>query len=306
MVLDMFDNNSWYFTTQLMSKIGDNGYIDVFMPTVSKFSPPNIFSYFDQVDGYFNLVVVESQRAKTTYLNDFLSDGLQNILNYFGYFDVNKNVKNIRFAHEQFYDVIFIFNACCNARLTLSWWLIFNPYQQPFDTLRGGVDWYLNCLTGGLPVVVGIDYGPSICLFAIGWVVDYVRNLAIVVPYRYSDGQFISSGDVESIVDNPVLARTLENMKGDIRIFRKLPSLWVEKPIPDNLREYWAVKRPIIFDFLLKTYSDLGIQFIPDKIAKFKAVSKAINLPDYFENISTNLICLKTHIFSLNILHFHF
>jgi hypothetical protein len=306
MVLDVFDSNAWHFMTQVISKIGDNGYIDIIIPKFGKFTPPNIYNYYDEIDGYFNLVVVESGRAKTTYLNDFFSDGIQNFLNYWGFFDISKNIKNIRFAQEQFYDALFIFNACANFRLSLSWWLIFNPYQQPFDTLRTFVDWYLNFLTGGIPVIIGVDYGPSISLSALGVFLDYIRNLAIIVPYRYSDGKFFAADDVGSITDNPALVRRLENMESDVRIFRKLPSLWIEKPIPDNLREYWAIKKPIIFDFLTKNYYDLGVQFLPDKIAKLKAVSKSITLHDYFENISTNLICLKTEILSLNILHFHF
>ena len=306
MVLDVFENNAWHFMTQVISLIGDNGYIDILIPKFGKFTPATIYNYYDSIDGYFNLVVVESGRTKTTYLNDFFSDGIQNLLNYFGLFNIPKNIKNIRFAQEQFYDVLFIFNACANFRMSLSWWLIFNPYQQPYDTLRVFVDWNLNFLTGGVPVIIGVDYGPTISLSVLGWFLDYIRNLAIVVPYRYSDGIFLAADDVGSIVDNPALVRILENMNSDVRIFRKLPSLWVEKPIPDNLREYWAIKKPIIFDFLLKNYSDLGIQFIPDKIAKFKTVSKVINLPDYFENISTNLICLKVDLLSLNIPHFHF
>ena len=305
MVLDVFDNNAWYFVTQVISKIGDNGYIDIIVPQFGKFTPPDIFNYYDEIDGYFNLVVVESNRAKTTYLNSFFSDAIQNFLNYCGLFDINKNIRSIRFAQEQFYDALFIFNACANFRLSLSWWLIFNPYQQPFDTLRVFTDWYLNFLTGGIPVIVGVDYGPTISLSVLGVFLDYIRNLAIVVPYRYDDGKFLTADDIRSI-DNPALVRILENMKCDVRIFRKLPSLWVEKPIPDNLREYWAIKKPIIFDFLIQNYSDLGIQFFPDKIAKFKTLSNAINLSDYFETISTNLICLKTHILSLNILDFHF
>ena len=306
MVLNVFDNNAWHFLTQVISTIGDNGYIDIIIPEFGKFTPATIYNYYDGIDGYFNLVVIESDRAKTTYLNDFFSDALQSFLTYFGFFNIPKNIKNIRFAQEQLYDCLFIFNACANFRMSLSWWLIFNPYQQPFDTLRVFTDWYLNLLTGGLPVIVGVDYGPTISLLILGAFIDYVRNLAIVVPYRYSDGVFLAAEDVGSITDNPPLVRVLENMGNDVRVFRKLPSVWVEKPIPDNLREYWALKKPTIFDFLIKNYSDLGIQFFPDKVAKFKAVSQAINLSDYFENVSTNLISLKTEILSLNILHFHF
>jgi len=306
MVLDVFDSNAWHFMTQVISKVGDNGYRDILIPEFGKFTPPNIYNYYDDTDGYFNLVVLESGRTKTTYLFNFISDGIQNLLNYFEFFDTPKNIRNIRVAHEHFYDALFIFNACANFRMSLSWWLIVNPYQQPFDTLRVFTDWYLNALTGGIPVIIGVDYGPSISLAGLGWFLDYVRHLAIVVPYRYSDGIFIAAGDVASTIDNPSVARVLESMNSDIRVFRKLPSLWIEKPIPDNLREYWAIKKPIIFEFLIKNYSDLGIQFYPDKIVEFKTVSNAINLSDYFENISTNLVCLKTDMLSLNILHFHF
>ena len=109
MVLNVFDNNAWHFLTQVVSTIGDNGYIDIIIPEFGKFTPATIYNYYDGIDGYFNLVVIESDRAKTTYLNDFFSDALQSFLTYFGFFNIPKNIKNIRFAQEQLYDCLFIF-----------------------------------------------------------------------------------------------------------------------------------------------------------------------------------------------------
>ena len=38
MVLDVFDSNAWHFMTQVISKVGDNGYIDIIIPKFGKFT----------------------------------------------------------------------------------------------------------------------------------------------------------------------------------------------------------------------------------------------------------------------------
>ena len=309
MIEYMFENNALYSASVFVCKrMGENGYSDILMPEFPPFNPPPILYYTDQYDGFFNFIVNETGRAKTTYLPYFVVDFIQSCLSSLGRFDVNDNVRELRRLQEFVYDILFIFWLCCNYRMKLAWFIIINPYQFPFDVLRTLTDWYLNVATGCIPFLLGIDYSPTIMFTALGWVLDRVRYLAVVPPFRYSEGELFDYEGALAITDNPALVKALKSAPtdGSFRIFRKLPSVWIEKPIPDNLREYWAIRRPEIFDYLMEHYSHLGIQFIPDKIAKLKPISQAINLPDYFDNLSINLISLKDSLLSVDVSHFHF
>ena len=170
-------------------------------------------------------------------------------------------------SQEQFYKTLLLFDMLCNARLMLGWWLVFNPYQQPFDTLRTITDWWLNMFTGAIPYVVGTDYSSLISQIITGIFIDYLRDLAIILPYKKNEGQLLNEEDFKSL--NTELAKVLEKCGTEIRIFRGLPSIWSENPIPNGLREYWFTRRPNVTEFLIQNYyENLGINFLPNRVLK--------------------------------------
>jgi len=305
-----FDNDAWHFMTQELGKLSSSEFWRLVFPKSPPFDSPNIIYYESAQDGFFNLFVIETNREKTTYLYGFLSDFLQNFLTFFGRYTPHRNIDMLRKYQGFVYDTLVIFNACCQFRINFSWFIIFNPYQQPFDTLRTLTDWWLNMLSGGLPLILGIDYSGTIATMISGFVADFLRTLAFTLPYRVDEGQLLNAEDIQNLED-PELTRLLERYGDQIRLFHKLPAVWVEHPIPNNLREYWLNKRPYITEFLIKNYyEDLGVDFLPNRLLKQlqqtpKVGSIINNLFHNFENISTNFSYSKSNVVLLDLIHLH-
>ena len=124
------------------------------------------------------------------------------------------------------------------------------------------------------------------------------------------EGQLLNAEDIQNLED-PELTRLLERYGDQIRLFHKLPAVWVEHPIPNNLREYWLNKRPYITEFLIKNYyEDLGVDFLPNRLLKQlqqtpKVGSIINNLFHNFENISTNFSYSKSNVVLLDLIHLH-
>lgn len=310
MVTDLFDSHAWHFMTQEMNKISNDEFWNLVFPKGPRFNPPNLVYYESARDGFFNLFVIETNREKTTYLYGFLSDFLQNVLTFFGRYNSHKNIEVLRKYQEYLYEMLIIFNTCCQFRLNLSWFIIFNPYTQPWDTLRTLTDWWLNFLSGGLPLIIGIDYAGSIATSIVGFVIDFLRTLAITIPYRPNEGQLLTADDIKNL-DDPELVELLKRYGGELRLFNKLPSIWIESSIPNNLREYWLNKEPYITEFLIKNYyEDFGVDFLPNRLIKqlnqnAKAETIITNLFHNSENILTIFSSLKANILSLDFIHLH-
>lgn len=310
---NIFDNNAWHFVTQTVSDLRTHEILPLAFPAGPPFTVPTIYFYEDanpDGDGFFNMFVIESDRARTKYIFGFLSDFFQNILNLCGAYNHQANINTLRKIQEQLYEILVIFNTCCNLRLTMGWWLLINPYQRPFDFLRTGTDWWLNMFMGSIPLVIGIDLSSAISLYINSIVIDFLRDLALVVPYRYSDGELLTEEGFNDL--HPFISKGLQKLGcTEVRVFRGLPSIWTENPIPNGLREYWFTKRPNVTGFLITNYYEkLGINFLPNRILKdllekSKNDSVSISLLNNFENMSTNLISLKSSILSLDFTHLH-
>lgn len=309
MEFNIIDSDAWHFVTHSISALRNYELWEIMFPKGQPFVPPNILFYEDSTDGFFNIFVVESGRARTTYLYGFLSDFLQNFLNLCGFYNHQKNINNLRTFQEQFYKILLLFDMLCGARLMFGWWLVFNPYQQPFDTVRTITDWWLNAFTGAIPLVLGTDYSSMISQILTGLLIDYLRDLAFILPYKKNEGQLLNEEDFKSL--NTELAKVLEKCGTEIRIFRGLPSIWSENPIPNGLREYWFTRRSNVTEFLIQNYyENLGINFLPNRVLKdllekSKNDTLTVSLLNNFENMSTNLISLKNTIFSLDFSDFH-
>ena len=186
----------------------------------------------------------------------------ESILNHYA-----KNVDTTLLStiQEWTFGILNKFRILCEIRAALWWWLMFNPYQQPFNTLRILTEWYLTSLTGIFPIIMGIDIGPTIAITALGVLLDLLNRLVFTMPYLPSEGEKFTINDLAQL-DNPALADLVSKIGEDVTVFRYLPSLWYKYQIPDNLREYWYIKKPEILQYFLKNYENLGIDFLPNQI----------------------------------------
>ena len=242
--------------------------------------------YKDNIEGYYNFFITQKNAV-------FLPDWLSEIIQVFG--NQHINLATLRTIQEWTFGFLNKFRILCEIRAALWWWLMFNPYQQPFNTLRLLTEWYLTALTGIFPIIIGIDIGPTVAITALGVLLDLLNRLVFTMPYLPSEGEKFSIANLEQL-DNPALADLMTKIGDDVIVFRYLPSLWYKYPIPDTLREYWYNKKPEILEYFLKNYGNLGIDFLPDRIlqAEYENRIDHANLmigQIDLENISTNLIC---------------
>ena len=261
-------------------------YFEIFFPKGLNFNPPLLTFYKDNIEGYYNFFITQKNAV-------FLPNWLSEIIQIFG--NQHINFTTLRIIQEWTFGFLNKFRILCEIRAALWWWLMFNPYQQPFNTLRLLTEWYLTALTGIFPIIIGIDIGPTVAITALGVLLDLLNRLVFTMPYLPSEGEKFSIANLEQL-DNPALADLMTKIGDDVIVFRYLPSLWYKYPIPDTLREYWYNKKPEILEYFLKNYGNLGIDFLPDRIlqAEYENRIDHANLmigQIDLENISTNLIC---------------
>jgi len=298
--MTIINTESLNSVTQIIS---ERGYIDIFKPEGTPFNPPLIYFYTDPVEGFFNLFVVESGATSPVYLPNWLAELIQLATNQ------QVTIMFLRDIQEWAYEFLKIFKTLCQMRATLWWWLMFNPYQQPFNTLRVLTEWYLTAFIGIFPVILGIDIGSTIGLALLGHTVDVLGRLAFTMPYLPREGEFVKAQDLIKI-DNPNLAEMLTAYGQDVRIFRNLPDLWYKYPIPNAIREDWYTNKPEITEQLIKNYYGLGVDFLPDRILKElyekmnqDSLKMSLNTLDH---ISTNTICWIHNLYTTSFGNLHF
>jgi uncharacterized protein YggT (Ycf19 family) len=282
--------------SQLILAANIKGYVDVFKPQGPIFNPPPMYFYTDPVEGFFNFFIVESSVTSPVYLPNWLSE----IIQFLGNQQIN--IIALREVQEWLYDFLKIFQTLCQMRATLWWWLMFNPYQQPFNTLRVLTEWYLTMFTGVFPVIIGIDIGPTVGLALLGNGLDLLGRLVFTMPYLPREGELFTVADLD-LLDNSSLSEMLTKFGHDVRIYRYFPSLWSKYSIPDSLRESWYTKKPEIIEYLIKNYYNLGIDFLPNRILKdhyekINHESLALGL----SNVEHNSMILA-NLFPTNLLH---
>ena len=258
-------------------------YLEIFFPKGLIFNPPILTFYQDNIEGYYNFFIVQKNAI-------FLPNWLSEIIQIFA----NQNVDTTLLStiQEWTFGILNKFRILCEIRAALWWWLMFNPYQQPFNTLRILTEWYLTSLTGIFPIIMGIDIGPTIAITALGVLLDLLNRLVFTMPYLPSEGEKFTINDLAQL-DNPALADLVSKIGEDVTVFRYLPSLWYKYQIPDDLREYWYVKKPEILQYFLKNYENLGIDFLPNQILQSE-------YENHFE-YSTILTSLIEHVAEVSI-----
>ena len=260
-------------------------YFEIFFPKGLNFNPPLLTFYKDNIEGYYNFFITQKNAV-------FLPNWLSEIIQIFG--NQHINFTTLRIIQECSFGFLNKFRILCEIRAGLWWWLMFNPYQQPFNTLRILTEWYLTALTGIFPIIIGIDIGPTVAITALGVLLDLLNRLVFTMPYLPSEAEKFSIANLEQL-DNPALADLMTKIGEDVIVFRYLPSLWYKYPIPDDLRQYWYNKKPEILEYFLKNYGNLGIDFLPDGILQAEYENRIdhtniITGHIDLENISTNLV----------------
>ncbi len=249
----------------------------------------DIYTYRDAYEGPLSIFVNETGRIKPIYLPDPVSEFIQCLFNQ------QVDVIKFREFQEYTYEFLLFYRRCCEARLFLTWWLILNPYQEPFNTFRIGCDSYLNLITGALPNIIGIDYCPSLMLIFLRWITKKLHQLVLTMPFLPSEGELYTPAQIkEGILNSPNLQEYLLEFGNDVRIFRNFPSLLTKYPIPDGLRQTWwkmGYTKELIYKF-----NDLGVKLLPDK--QFDKLAREMDLISShisFENFSSQLLAFKLH-----------
>ena len=273
-------------------------YLEIFVFKGSIFNNSSNIFYTDSVEGYYNLIVTQKNPV-------FLPNWISEIIQIFG--NQHINTTNLRTLQEWSFEFLNKFRILCEIRAAMWWWLMFNPYQEPFNTLRVLTEWYLTAFTGTFPIILGIDIGPSISISLLGFILDGLNRLVFTMPYLPSEGENFTINDLSSL-DNTALINLINKLGVDeVRIFRYLPSLWYKYPIPDNIREYWYTKKPEILEYFLKNYGNLGIDFLPERILQAEYESRInhqvmMTTGNHFHEIPTNFICSINQLLDNNII----
>lgn len=256
-------------------------YKDIFFPKGLEFRPATVIRYRDNIEGYYNFIITQQNVI-------FLPNWLSEILQIYAKQDVN--TLTLREIQAWTFEVINKFRILCEMRAALWWWLMFNPYQQPFNTLRVITEWYLTGFTGVFPVILGIDMGPALALGLLGLSLDLLNKLVFTMPYLPTEGERFSLTNLEILEqDNPSLADLIRKIGEDVIVFRYLPYLWYKNPIPDDLREYWYNKKPEILRYFIENYGNLEIDFLPNRILQ-NEYEKHLN----HETVSVSMLNTKS------------
>ena len=140
---------------------------EIFFPKGINYNPPLLTFYKDNIEGYYNFFITQKNAV-------FLPDWLSEIIQVFG--NQHINLATLRTIQEWTFGFLNKFRILCEIRAALWWWLMFNPYQQPFNTLRLLTEWYLTALTGIFPIIIGIDIGPTVAITALGVLLDLLNR----------------------------------------------------------------------------------------------------------------------------------
>jgi len=280
----LINSDSLFFSYHIIS-LNDGelikNYPEIFFPKGLSFNPPLVTFYKDSVEGYYNFFITQKNAV-------FLPNWFSEIIQIFG--NQHVNVMTLRKIQEWSFEFLNKFRILCEIRAALWWWLMFNPYQQPFNTLRILTEWYLTALTGIFPIIIGIDIGPTIAITILGVILDFLNRLVFTMPYLPSEGEKFTIATLDQL-NNSTLADLISKIGEDVTVFRFLPSLWYKYSIPNSLREYWYEKKPEILQYFLKSYGNLGVDFVPDRILQSQKNHQIlVGSQIDFSNISSNFI----------------
>lgn len=200
--------------------------------------------YESQEDGFYNFYLENFSNMR--FLPNWLSALIQLR------FNMCIDLTFLEVFREVIFLAIVLYWNVVNCRAILSWFIIINPYQGPLRYFISSVDWVEEQVGTFVPALGGTSLFLTLYMVLIGYVGDSLNHLVFTMPFLPSEYEY---------------GRTsIDGQYRDIIIYRHLPKLWYDHPIPNDLREFWYYRRPEILDYMITTYKDTNIQFLPDQI----------------------------------------
>jgi hypothetical protein len=249
------------------------------------------YFYESKDEGFYNFYI-ENYR-NIYFLPDWLSEFIQVRLN------ICLDISLLETIREVLFIGIMIYSQMVVLRIAISWLLYINPYTFPWSYLTAAVDWTEDVLQGLVPSILGVNVTGSIFLGILGVLADSLNHLVFTMPFLPSEAE-----ETKMLIN--------QQMK-NVLVFHYLPILWYRHPIPNDLREFWYVKRFEIFQYMQDAYKDLSIDFAPDDVIERQKQlremhpdaateylgQKVIIASDYFEkNLLTNILLSTKEDFS--------
>ena len=242
-------------------------WIDILFPPPKSYFNSHIFLLNSGKDAFIGFIV--SQQA--TFIPDILSEYIQ----LYGGINAPDDTLNLVIFQRCAYDFVRMFTSLCGFRLLFSLILIINPYTFPWILIVTSTDWFLESLSGLLPVFLGVDFSGVLALNILAAITDYIKKLVFTMPYLPSEG--------------------IKETIGSHNVYRfgGIPQLWQEHGIPTELKEEWYKERPEIIEHFFKYYNDVGIKFLPSRVLEelSKTQAQASNLTNHVTDVlSTNIL----------------
>lgn len=244
-------------------------WIDILFPPPKSYFNSHIFLLNSGKDAFLGFIV--SQQA--TFIPDILSEYIQ----LYGGINVPDDTLSLVIFQRWIYDFVRMFTSLCGFRLLFSLILIINPYTFPWILIVTSTDWFLESLTGLLPVFLGVDFSGVLALNILAAITDYIKKLVFTMPYLPSEG--------------------IKETIGSHNVYRfgGIPQLWQEHGIPNQLKEEWYKERPEIIEQFFKYYHDAGVQFLPKRVLEeFSKSQPQLPTPEVTSHVtdvvSTNIL----------------
>lgn len=242
-------------------------WIDILFPPPKPYFNSHIFLLNSGKDAFLGFIV--SQQA--TFIPDILSEYIQ----LYGGINAPDDTLSLVIFQRCVYDFVRMFTSLCGFRLLFSLILIINPYTFPWILIVTSTEWFLESLSGLIPVFLGVDFSGVLALNILAAITDYIKKLVFTMPYLPSEG--------------------IKETIGSHNVYRfgGIPQLWQEHGIPNELKEEWYKERPEIIEQFFKYYNDVGIKFLPTRVLEelSKTQTQASNLTNHVTDVlSTNIL----------------
>lgn len=155
-------------------------------------------------------------------------------------------------TREAIFIWLMIFTNFISFRILMSWFISINPYTFPWYYIVAVCDWTEDALHGLMPVTLGVNVTATVFISMLGVLADGLNRLVFTMPFLPSEGELANIN--------------IDDKNIDVILFHNLPNLWYRYPIPNELREFWYNERPDILAFLIESYKNFDIKFLPDNI----------------------------------------
>jgi len=238
------------------------------------------FYYASETEGYYNFFI--ERYRNVIFLPDWLSRIIQ--VN----FDVCVDTSSLELIRDTLFSLSVYFMFFLQFRTMLYYFVTINPYYRPWSYIISLSDWIYDILFHlGITRRLTFFGFPLLSLMVnagAGIIADALNHLVFTMPYLPSEGKPITWN--------------IAGAPKDIIVFRDLPRLWYDEPIPDKLREFWYTERPDIYKFMKTQYHHLDMDILPDRILKQIYESQYSHHPiKAFTENTDKLKALSTYMF---------